>query len=278
MKVNRRRLLSLLGMSPALLASSRADADPTRPKKVANDAGAEPTLTALSPKGTPPPVNRYPMAARTNSSLDGKTVYLIDTGFMSADVVIREVGVWFQQNMPSVKVVSRKKAGTYPEQDPKLWAEIKANGSATIMAIGHCAGCTPATVSHCVTMEKMGIPSVAIVTRAYLDLAKSTASDRGMPTLRIAYTPHPMWGKTPEEVLAVLDGPDPITNANFMKEVIGGITLPLTADDQKSGLFPVPPGPSSFGPETSDNLQRYFMDNQMTVYMPIIIPTEKRVQ
>jgi hypothetical protein len=278
MKLNRRNLLSLLGASPALLASSAAVAQPNKVNGAKGANASEPTFTALSPKGTPPSVNRYPMAARTNSSLDGKTVYLIDTGFMSADVVIREVGVWFQQNMPGVKVVSRKKAGTYPEQDPKLWAEIKTNAAACIMAIGHCAGCTPATVSHCVTMEKMGIPSVAIVTRAYLDLAKSTASDRGMPTLRIAYTPHPMWGKTPEEVLSVLDGPDPITNANFMKEVIGGLTLPLTADDQKSGLFPVPPGPSSFGPETSDNLQRYFMDNQMTDYMPIIIPTEKRVQ
>jgi hypothetical protein len=265
-------------MSPALLASPTAGAAPTRPKNVANDAGGEPAFTALSPKGTPPPVNRYPMAARTNNSLDGKTVYLVDTGFMSADVVIREVGAWFQQNMPSVKIVSRKKAGTYPENDPALWAEIKANASATIMAIGHCAGCTPATVSHCVTMEKMGIPSVAIVTRAYYDLAKLTAAERGMPTLRIAYTVHPMWGRTPEEVRSLLDGPDPLTKAPFMKEVMDGLTSPLAAEDQKSGLFPVPAGPQSFGPETSDNLQRYFMDNQMTDYMPIIIPTEQRVE
>jgi hypothetical protein len=39
--------------------------------------------------------------------------------------------------MPSVKTIYRKKAGTYPENDPKLWAEIKANGNAVIMAIGH---------------------------------------------------------------------------------------------------------------------------------------------
>ena len=34
----------------------------------------------------------------------------------------------------------------------------------------------------------MGVPSVPIITKAYLDLAKSTAAQRGMPTLRIAYT------------------------------------------------------------------------------------------
>ena len=278
MKLNRRNLLSLLGASPAFLAASPAVAERRKDNGAKGVNSGEPTFTALSPKGTPPPVNRYPMTPRVNSSLDGKTVYLVDTGFMSADVVIREVGVWFQMNMPSVKIESRKKAGTYPEQDPKLWAEIKSNAAACIMAIGHCAGCTPATVSHCVTMEKMGIPSVAIVTRAYYDLAKSTAAERGMPTLRVAYTPHPMWGKTPDETLAVLDGPDAMTNVNFMREVIAGLTQPLNAEDQKSGLFPVPPGPASFGPETSDNLQRYFMDNQMTDYMPIIIPTEERVQ
>ena len=138
MKVNRRRLLSLLGMSPALLAGSAAEADGREPKKGAEaGTGSEPKLTALSPKGTPPPVNRYPMAARTVSSLDGKTVYLVDTGFFGADILLQQVAAWFQQNMPSVKTVLRKKVGTYPEDDPKLWAEIKANGNATIMAIGH---------------------------------------------------------------------------------------------------------------------------------------------
>jgi hypothetical protein len=279
MKIDRRKLLQMIGISPALAAVPSAHAEAARADKpVETSAASNAKLTALSPKGTPPPVNRFPMAPRLNTSLDGKTVYLVDTGFMSADVVIRETGVWFQQNMPSVKVVSRKKAGTYPEQDPKLWAEIKANAAACIMAIGHCAGCTPATVSHCVTMEKMGIPSVPIVTRAYYDLAKSTAADRGMPTLRTVYTVHPMWGRTPEDVLVLLEGSDPITHANLMKEIIDGLTLPLTAEDQKSGIFPVSAGPASFGPETSDNLQRYFMDNQMTDFMPIIIPTEQRVQ
>ncbi len=277
MKIDRRRLLLMMGVSPALVGAPELHAAPARSKSVDGKTGGEPTFTALSPKGTPPPTNRYPMAPRTNSSLDGKTVYLVDTGFMAADVMIREVGAWFQKNMPSVKVVSRKKAGTYPEQDPKLWAEIKANADVCIMAIGHCAGCTPATVSHCVTMEKMGIPSVPIVTRAYYDLAKSTAAERGMPTLRIAYTVHPVWGLTQDEVFAFLGGADPMTKAPFMKEVIDGLTLPLTAEDQKSGLFPVAAGPASFGPDTASNLQRYFMDNQMTDYMPIIIPTEDLV-
>lgn len=126
-------------------------------------------------------------------------------------------------------------------------------------------------------MEKMGVPSVPIITEAYKDLARSTAAQRGMPTLRIAFTVHPVWGKTPEQLRALVDGSDPVTKAAFMKEIIDGLTTPLTAEDQKSGLQPVSLGPATFGPDTADNLQKYFMDNQMTDYMPIIIPTEEKV-
>jgi hypothetical protein len=126
-------------------------------------------------------------------------------------------------------------------------------------------------------MEKMGVPSVPVVTKAYVDLAKSTAAQRGMPTLRIVYTPHPVWGKTPEQIRALLDGPDPVTGKPIMKEAIDYLTTPLTPEDQKSGLQPVSLGPSSFGPDTAENLQKYFMDNQMTDYLPIVIPTEKAV-
>jgi hypothetical protein len=131
MTVNRRKLLSLLGMSPALLTGPGLEAE-----KKKGAEGSELKLTALSPKGTPPPVNRYPMAPSL-STVDGKTIYLVDTGFFGGDVLLEQMAAWFGQNMPSVKVVLRKKAGTYPEEDPKLWAEIKANGNAAIMAIGH---------------------------------------------------------------------------------------------------------------------------------------------
>lgn len=134
--MNRRQLLSLLGISPALMAGARVDAATGKPQSDNGSSAGEQKFTALSPKGTPPPVQRFPMA-HTLSTLDGKTVYLVDTGFFGADQLLKQVQGWFQQNMPSVKTVFRKKAGTYPENDPKLWAEIKANGNAVIMAIGH---------------------------------------------------------------------------------------------------------------------------------------------
>ena len=135
MKVNRRRLLSLLGMSPAVLAGSAVEAE--QKKKGANSTGSELKLTAVSPKGTPPPIQLYSMAPRA-SSLDGKTIYVVDaTSFDGGKTLLEKIQVWFQENTPTVKTVFRTKAGVYAMDDPKLWAEIKANAYACVMAIGH---------------------------------------------------------------------------------------------------------------------------------------------
>jgi hypothetical protein len=124
-------MLSLLGMSPALLAGSQADAEQKK-----KGAGGEPKILAVSPKGTPPAVSLFAMAPRLDT-LDGKTIYVVDTGFFGGGALLQEIQGWFQQNMPSVRTVFRKKAGPYADDDPKLWEEIKANGNAAIMAIGH---------------------------------------------------------------------------------------------------------------------------------------------
>lgn len=135
MKINRRKLLSLLGASPVVLAGSRAEAE-TKKETVRNARGGAEKFTAVSPKGTPPPVQRYSMAPRLDT-LKGKTIYLVDTGFFGGDLLLHQMQDWFQQNMPDVKTVFRKKAGGWAADDPPLWAEIKSKGNAAIMAIGH---------------------------------------------------------------------------------------------------------------------------------------------
>ncbi len=276
--MNRRKLLSLIGMSPAVLAASRVEAEKTKaqPAAAASSSQHEVKLTTLNPKGNPPPVHLIPMAPRL-TSLDGKTIYLVDTGFMNGDALLNEVKLWFGRNMPTTNVVFRKKAGAYGEDDPPLWAEIKAKGDAAIMAIGHCSTCTPATVAHCITVEKLGIPTTPMVTKAFRDLAKGNAAKRGMPDERITFTPHPVWGKTSAELREYVDGPDPVTGKPMMKEVVDALTQPLSDDEKKSGLVPISVGPPLFGPDTVDNLQQYYLDNGMTDYLPIILPTEERV-
>ena len=135
MKINRRKLLSLIGLSPAVLAGNTALAGDKK-KKTAPVVPGQEKLEAFNPKGMPPAIQLVPMAPRLDT-LDGKTIFLVSDGFAGADRFLAQIAIWFQKNMPSVKTVYRLKAGSYFDDDPKLMAEIKANGNAMIMAYGH---------------------------------------------------------------------------------------------------------------------------------------------
>jgi len=132
--------LSLLGMSPALLATAPTDAGQTTSQAVKSSQGSAPReegkITAVNPKGNPPPIQLIPMAPRLDS-LDGKKVYLVDTGFHGSDVLLHQIEAWFSANMPGTTTVFKRKAGPYAEDDPVLWKEIKSQGNAVIMAVGH---------------------------------------------------------------------------------------------------------------------------------------------
>jgi hypothetical protein len=117
--------LTLWHSNPALANDKRMSAPTTGPK-----------FAVLSPLGTPPAIQTLAMAPRPNS-LDGKTIYIVDDGFVGGDVLLKEMAAWFNRNMPSVNVVYRRKAGAFESEDPALWAEIKAKGDAVIMGLGH---------------------------------------------------------------------------------------------------------------------------------------------
>ena len=196
MTLKRRKLLSLMGLTPVALAAAPAFASEPKAALVKAEPGK---ITALNPRGMPPIIQLIPMAPRL-SALDGKTIYLVSDGFPGADAFLNQIKVWFSKNMPGVTTEFRLKSGGFADEDPKLFAEMKQKANGVIMAIGHCSTCTPATVGHCITFEKMGLPSAPIVTIAFKDLAKTNAAKRGMPDERICFTPHPVWGKNDAEM------------------------------------------------------------------------------
>jgi hypothetical protein len=75
------------------------------------------------------------MAARLDS-LDGKVVYLVETGFHGAKDFMDQVADWFSREMPAVKIESRSTRGMIFTDDPELWAEIGEKGDAAIVGVG----------------------------------------------------------------------------------------------------------------------------------------------
>ena len=76
------------------------------------------------------------MAPRIDN-LDGKTIYIVDTGFTDTHQLFTEMQQLLKQRYPQTTFIVRKKIGTYFENDQDLWNEIKEKGQGMIMGVGH---------------------------------------------------------------------------------------------------------------------------------------------
>lgn len=94
----------------------------------------------------------------------------------------------------------------------------------------------------------------------------------------MTFVKSPVWGKTAEQLRKdVIDGKDPISGKPVMQEIVENLTRPLSEEDKATRMIPQSAGPEHFGPDTAENLQRLFEEKGMTDHLPIVLPTEQRV-
>ena len=99
----------------------------------------------------------------------------------------------------------------------------------------------------------------------------------GMPRLRQAYTPHPVVDQSAAHLRAYIDGRDAVSGRPFMQVLLDGLTGPLE-DADLQGLSFERTTPRLVEPDSEDNLQRLFEYNRWTDMLPIVLPTEARVE
>ncbi|HYE89392.1 MAG TPA: UGSC family (seleno)protein, partial [Terriglobales bacterium] len=122
---------------------------------------------------------------------------------------------------------------------------------------------------------KYGVPVVAMHTDKFDRVAASVARVNGMPGLRQVFVPQPIMGKTAAQLRAYVDGRDPITGRPVMQEVVEGLTHPIAnaegAEYDRSTPRLVPA-------DTAENLEQLFLESHWTDGLPIVLPTEARVE
>ncbi|MDR0310652.1 MAG: hypothetical protein LBJ21_03590 [Acidobacteriota bacterium] len=91
-------------------------------------------ITVYNPLGTPPPIEMKAMAPRLNT-LDGKTIYLVNTGFPNSGPFMQVVGEWFAANYPKTKIEIRSQGMS--NMPPALKEEIGKNADAVLFGLGH---------------------------------------------------------------------------------------------------------------------------------------------
>jgi hypothetical protein len=129
------------------------------------------------------------------------------------------------------------------------------------------------------TLEsKYNVPTVALHCDAFKTLVRSVTRLRGMPQARYAYVPMPVMGKTPEQLQGYIEGADPVSGKPVWQEIIDGLTVATEADESDIKALTFDRSrPRLAGPDTEENLQQLFLENDWTDKLPVILPTEERV-
>ena len=235
------------------------------------------TRAILNPVGYPPKVATKDAAPR-RSGLHGRKVFLIDSRFDDSAELLKQVAAWFADHMPATETELVPLAKYYGDDDPDLWARIRAEDGVAIVGVGHCSTCAPAVTTHAITLEtRHGVPAVALHTEKFDRVAKSVAKMGGLPQLPLVFVPQPVMGKTADELRAYVDGTDPITGQGVMAEIIRGLTEAPEIDMSKIRFDRSTPREVDFD-GTEEELQTAFLERRWTDMLPIVIPTDARVE
>ena len=87
------------------------------------------------PRDTSENLSSLKMAKRLDT-LEGKRIYLVNTGFAGGKEFMEELQDWFTGNRPGVNTILKNKSTSMFTDDPELWKEIKENADAVVFGVG----------------------------------------------------------------------------------------------------------------------------------------------
>ena len=96
--------------------------------------------------------------------------------------------------------------------------------------------------------------------------------------LRFTFPPYPLVGRPRAVLRQYVEGNDPISGKPLMPQVVDALTKPLTEAEKNPEPRRGAPRPRLLKPDTEENLHRLFLENDWTDGLPIVLPTEERVE
>jgi hypothetical protein len=233
----------------------------------AAEAAPEPRIEVLDPRGIWPEIRQTPLAPRPKD-LRNKTVYVVNSwviersGFKD---VIEALPAAFSARFPGVRVKVVDRNTLYSDDDPALWADMRANAAAFVYVGAASSSTTAYAVKWSALLERNGLPGVVMMYDTLLSVADTVQAREGMPVRHVDFG-YPVELMKPEDVQARI------------AQVVDAIARPLTADERKTGVLPRPDREGVIFRGTHDEVQAYFHQNGLTDGLPIVPPTRERVE
>ena len=134
------------------------------------------------------------------TDLRGKRIGLIENTKVNAAEFLKRIGERLvkEHGAETYKVYRKKHASTPAHEG--LIDEIKSECDIVISGIGDCGSCSSATVLDGIMMEQIGLPSVSIVTKYFVNTGRAMAKQWGLPDYEFIYVEHPTANLDSEEL------------------------------------------------------------------------------
>ena len=248
-------IIIIMLILPASLTASKQD-----------EKNREGVYSVLDPRGIWPRIERIPLSPR-QSSLKEKRIYLINswgsgTGF--EDFFSKIEKVLYERYPDTVVTVKGRNTG-YSQDDPELWKEMQANADAFIYAGAPSSSTTSYAFKWSAKLEKMGLPGAVLMFDTLLSVADTTRNREGAEVRYVAI-PYPAETMNRSQEDKAID------------DILACLTLPLEDNEQEKGYIEPPKRSRIMTSGTLDEIQDYFHTRGMTDGLPIIPPTEDRVE
>ena len=156
------------------------------------------SIPVFDPRGTVESADT-PIALRPKK-LDGLRLAILDNSKWNANKILRTSTSSLEKNVKFAEVNYYVKHSFSKDADPELIAEIAANNDLVLTAIGDCGSCCSCCIRDAVALEKLGIPSAAIITTEFERETELTRTALGMQGLIPIVIDHPVSSITRVEV------------------------------------------------------------------------------
>jgi hypothetical protein len=223
-------------------------------------------MNVLNPCAYIPKTELIPLSDRV-SDFEGKVVYLVNSWREGSlmEGFLERVCQAFAKRYQGVDVRLVFKPSPYLSDDPELWDEMVEKGAAFVYAAAPSCSTTAWAVTWASKLEKRGLPGVVIIFDTLIDDAKSTAERLGI-RIRWVVVPCP-----PE----MMSGEDRMRSE---QAIFDALSLPLVEEEKESGKRESTKPPKIVNRAQSEHIRDYFYDQGWTDGLPIILPTETRVE
>ena len=140
-----------------------------------------------------------PTAPRV-AALDGLRLGILDNSKWNANKILRGSASALGESIRFAAVNYYTKHSFSKDAAPELIAQIAAENDIVLTAIGDCGSCCSCCIRDSIALERLGIPSAAIITTEFVRETELTRVAVGMQGLMPVVIDHPVSSITQAEV------------------------------------------------------------------------------